>query len=78
MGSKFRESAFLNCNEEEHAGILNVSNKFRSICYIQGLYSDRIQVIVYSRNNGNFDDIAETTVKEESAIVSKQGGRTPS
>jgi hypothetical protein len=38
---------------------------------VQGLYSDRIQTIVRSRNHNNFDEIAETALKEESAIISK-------
>jgi hypothetical protein len=58
LGSKFRESALLNCNEEERAGILNLSDKLRNICFIQGLYLDRIQTIVCSRNNENFDEIS--------------------
>jgi hypothetical protein len=72
LGSKFRESALQNCTEEERAGILILSDKLRNICFIQGLYSDRIQTIVRSGNNENFDDIAETALEEESAIVSKQ------
>lgn len=43
----------------------------RNICFIQGLYSDRIQTIVRSRNHASFDEIAETALEEESAIVSK-------
>jgi hypothetical protein len=70
--SKFRESALLGCHEEERAGILNLSDKLRNICFIQGLHSDRIQTIVRSRNHDHFDDIAETALEEESAIVSKQ------
>jgi hypothetical protein len=71
LGSKSGECALLNCNEER-ACILNLSDKLRNICFIQGLYSDRIQTIVRSRNNENFDEIAETSLEEESAIVSKQ------
>jgi hypothetical protein len=63
LGSKFRESAFLDCNEDERAGIL---------CFTQGLCSDRIQTIVRSRNLEDFDDIVETALEEESAIISKQ------
>jgi hypothetical protein len=44
----------------------------RNICFIQGLYLDRIQTTAHSRNNENFDDIAETALEGESAIVSKQ------
>jgi hypothetical protein len=71
LGSKFRECALLNCNEEERTGILNLSVKLRNTCFIQGLYSDRIQTIIRSRNNEDFDKIAETALEEESAIVSK-------
>jgi hypothetical protein len=38
---------------------------------MQGLYSDRIQTIVRSRNYSRFDDVAETALEEESAIFSK-------
>jgi hypothetical protein len=38
---------------------------------VQGLYSDRIQTIVHSRNQDDFDDIAETALEEECAMVSK-------
>jgi hypothetical protein len=72
LGSKFRESALSNCNDDERAGILNLSDRLRNICFTQGLYSDRIQTIVRSRNQDNFDDIAETALEEESEIVSKQ------
>jgi hypothetical protein len=71
LGSKFTESALLNCREEERAGILNLADKLRNICFIQGLYSDRIQTRVRSLNNENFHDIAERALEEESAIVSK-------
>jgi hypothetical protein len=71
LGFKFRESALLNCRMDERAGILNLSDKLRNICFIQELYSDRIQTIVRSRNSENFDEIAETSLEEESAILSK-------
>jgi hypothetical protein len=58
--------------EEERAGILTLADKLRTICFIQGLCSDRIQTIVRSRNSESFDDIVETALEEESAIVSKQ------
>lgn len=71
LGSQFRESALHDCRENEKAGILTLSDKLRNICFIQGLFSDRIQTIVRSRNNDSFDEIAETALEEESAIVSK-------
>jgi hypothetical protein len=71
LGSKFRESALQDYRENEKAGILTLADKLRNICFIQGLHSDRIQTIVRSRNNENFDDIAETALEEESAIISK-------
>jgi len=51
---------------------LDLSDCLRNICFIQGLASDRIQMIVRSRNYQNFDEIAETALVEESAIASKQ------
>jgi hypothetical protein len=53
---------------------LDLSDRLRDICFIQGLASDRIQRIVRSRNYQNFDAIAETALVEESAIASKQEG----
>jgi hypothetical protein len=38
LGSKFRECALLNCNEEERAGILNLSDKLRNISFIYKVY----------------------------------------
>jgi hypothetical protein len=71
LGSKFREVALMDCDEVERAGILTLSDKLRNICFVQGLFSDRIQTIVRSRNHDDFDDIAETALEEESAMVSK-------
>jgi hypothetical protein len=53
---------------------LTLTDKFRNICFVQGLYSDRIQTIVRSRNHSSFDDIAETSLQEESAIFKKMKG----
>ena len=72
LGSQFREAALLNCSEGAREGILDLSDRLRNICFIQGLASDRIQTIVRSRNYQNFDEIAETALVEESAITSKQ------
>jgi hypothetical protein len=71
QGSKFCDAALQDCEQDERAGILTVADKLRNICFVQGLYSDRIQTIVRSRNHSSFDDIAETALEEESAIVSK-------
>jgi hypothetical protein len=72
LGSKFRESALLNSTEGAREGILDLSDRLRNICFVQGLHSDRIQTIVRSRNYKDFDEIAETALVEESALVSKQ------
>jgi hypothetical protein len=69
--SKFREVALQDCEQDERAGILTLADKLRNICFVQGLYSDRIKTIVRSRNRSSFDDIAETALEEESAIFSK-------
>ena len=71
LGSKFREAALQDCEQDERAGILTLADKLRNICFVQGLYSDRIQTIVRSRNHSSFDEIAETALEEESAIFSK-------
>jgi len=71
LGSQFREAALLNCSDGAREGILDLSDRLRNICFVQGLASDRIQTIVRSRNFKNFDEIAETALVEESAIASK-------
>jgi hypothetical protein len=73
LGSQFREAALLNCSERTREGILDLSDRLRNICFVQGLFSDRIQTTVWSRNYQNFDEVAETTLVEESALMSKQG-----
>jgi hypothetical protein len=71
LGSRFCETALLNCSEGAREGILDLSDRLRNICFVQGFASDRIQTIVRSRNFQNFDEIAETALVEESAISSK-------
>jgi hypothetical protein len=71
LGAQFREAALLNCKEGAREGILDLADRLRNICFIQGLASDRIQTIVRSRNYQNFDEIAETALVEESAIASR-------
>jgi len=68
LGSKFTEAALQDCEEDEMAGILTLADKLRNICFVQGLYSDRIQTIVRSRNYSSFGDIADTALEEESEI----------
>jgi hypothetical protein len=71
LGSQFCEAALLNCSEGAREGILDLSDRLRDICFVQGLASDRIRTIVRSRNFQNFDEIAEAALVEESAISSK-------
>jgi hypothetical protein len=71
LGSQFREAELLNCSDGARESILDIWDRLRNICFVQGLASDRIQTIVRSRNFQNFDEIAETDLVEESAIVSK-------
>ena len=71
LGSRFREAALQDCEQEERAGILTFADKLRNICFVQGLYSHTIRTIVGSRNHSSFDDIAETALEEESAMFSK-------
>ena len=42
FGSQFREAALLNCREGAREGILDLADRLRNICFIQGLASDRI------------------------------------
>ena len=72
LGSQFCETALLNYKEGSREGMLDLSDRLRNICFIQGLASDRIQTTVRSCNYQNFDEIAETVLVEESAIASKQ------
>ena len=50
LGSQFREAALLNCKDGAREGILDLADRLRNICFIQGLASDRFQTIVRSRN----------------------------
>jgi hypothetical protein len=61
----------MDCDKNERAGILTLSDELRNICFLQGLFSDRIQTIVRSWNHDDFDDVAETALEEESVMVSK-------
>jgi len=65
LGSKFRETALLDCSEGAQEGIMNFSSCLHNICFIQGLSSDRIQKIVLSRNYQNFNETAETALVEQ-------------
>ena len=70
LDSQFHKAALLNCNEGAREGILDLADRLRNICFIQGLASDRIQTTVRSCNYQNFDEIAEIALVEESAIAS--------
>ena len=72
LSSQLREAALLNCSVGAREGILDLADRLRNICFIQGLASDRIQTIVRSRNYQHFHEIAETALVEESAIESRQ------
>jgi hypothetical protein len=50
LGSQFRKAALLNCSEGAREGMLDLSDRLCNICFIQGLASDRIQMIVRSHN----------------------------
>jgi hypothetical protein len=71
LSSKFREAALQDCEDDERIGIVALGDKLRNICFVQGLFSDRIQTTVRSRNGSTFDEIAETALEEESAIFSR-------
>jgi hypothetical protein len=71
LSSKFRDAALQDCEDDERIGIVALGDKLRNICFVQELFSDRIQTIVLSRNGSTFDEIGETALEEESAIFSK-------
>jgi len=50
LGSQFREASLLNCSEGAREGKLDLADRLRNICFIQGLASDLIKTIVRSRN----------------------------
>jgi hypothetical protein len=77
LGSQFREAALLNCSDGAREGILDLSDRLRNICVVQGLVSDRIQTIVRSRKYRNFDEIAETALVEVT-LHSQRHSLTPS
>jgi hypothetical protein len=68
LWSQFREATLLNCSEGAREGILDLSDRLRNICFIQGLASVRIQTIVRSLIYQNFDKIADSAPVEGSAI----------
>jgi len=70
--SHFSTATLLTCSEGAWGGILDLSDRLRNICFIQGLASNQIQTIVQSCNYQNFDEIAKTALVEDSAIASKQ------
>ena len=72
LGSELRKAALLNCNDGTREGILDLADRLGNICFLQGLASDRIQTIVRNRNLENFDEIAETSLVDESVIASRQ------
>jgi hypothetical protein len=49
----------------EYIGIFTLTDRLRNICFVKGLYYDRIQTIVRSRNSNNFEEIAETAKKKK-------------
>jgi hypothetical protein len=71
LGSQFREAALLNCSEGAWEDTLNLSDSLHNICFIQGLASYQIQMIVGRCNYHNFNEIAKSALMEESTIASK-------
>jgi hypothetical protein len=52
-------------------GIVALADKLRNICFVQGIFSDRIQTVVRNSSSNTFDEIAETALEEEIVIFSK-------
>ena len=70
LSSKFREATLQDCEDDERVGIVALADKLRNICFVQGIFSDRIQTIVRSRNSSTFDETVGRAL-EESALFSK-------
>jgi hypothetical protein len=49
------EVTLQDCENDECVGIVTLADKFRNICFMQGLSSDRIQTIVRNTNGNTFD-----------------------
>jgi hypothetical protein len=69
LSSKFRDAALQDCKGYERIGIVALEDKLRNICFVQGIYSDRIQTVVRSRNGSTFDEIAEKALEGEYHIL---------
>lgn len=64
-------SCFAGLRARREGRNINACRQVEKYLFHTGLYSDRKQTIVRSRNHASFDEIAETALEEESAIVSK-------
>ena len=73
LSSKFREAALQDCEDDVRVGIVALADKLRNICFVQGIFSDRIQTTVRSRNSTTFNEVAETVLEEGSVIFSNNG-----
>jgi hypothetical protein len=60
---EFKEATLHNCEPDGKVGIFTITYKLRNICFVQGLCSNRVQKMVWSRNHDNFDEIAKTATE---------------
>jgi len=78
LQTDLREAARRVCRSEEILGAIGLINHLGKACFIQGLYSERIQTIVRSRGESILlSQAIEISLEEESAILSVKE-RSPS
>jgi hypothetical protein len=78
LQTDLREAARRVCKPEEILGAIGLINHLGEVCFIQGLYNERIQTIVRSRGESILlSQPIEISLEEESAILSAKE-RSPS
>jgi hypothetical protein len=77
LQTDMREAARRVCKPEEILGATGLINHLGKACFIQGLYNQRIQTIVWSRESILLYQATEISLEEESAILSLKE-RSPS
>ena len=78
LQTDLREAARRVCKPEEILGVIGLINHLGKACFIQGLFSERIQTIVRSRGESILlSQAIEISLEEESAILSVKE-RSPS
>lgn len=79
LQTQFKEAAARSCEVSELGGAVSLIFMMGRACFTQGLYSERIQTIVRSRDaKMNFSQCVEVALEEESALMSNRDKGTHS